>query len=324
MNTIKSVRFILSFVLAAALLGFVQCKQPSSEDTNAPPTITIGSHTNGQMVDGLITLAGTATDDAGLSKIEVSFDGGTTYTQAGGTASWQIDFDTTAQADGNLFIKAKATDSGGYTAFGFVTLIIDNAGPTVSIISPQDGQKLSGAFSIVGLGNKLDSVELSIDGGAYSAVTGNYTWYRIWDTTLETEGAHTISVRPVRGGVPGDAETVTVTVDQTVPSVTFTAPAIGAYIKGNHCAITGTATRQQRRRARRGQHQRRTELLARRRSQDKLVQGPGHDGASRRRARPLRQGHRRHGPVRTGQHPDHHRQQRPRPSPSRRTPRAAS
>ena len=50
-----------------------------------------------------------------------------------------------------------------------------------AIISPQDGQKLSGYFSIVGLGTKVDSVELSIDGGAFQPVTGNYTWYEIWD-----------------------------------------------------------------------------------------------------------------------------------------------
>ncbi len=242
MTTTKFVRFGTVLVGAIALLAFFACKQPAPEaDTNAPPAITITSHTNGQMVDGLITVAGTATDDAGVSKIEVSFDGGTTYTTASGTASWQIDFNTIAQADGNLFIKAKASDAGGYTAYAFVTLIIDNAGPSVQIISPQDGQKLSGRFAIVGIGTKLDSVELAIDGGAWSPVTGNYTWYKIWDTTVETEANHTVSVRPVRGGVPGDVETVTVFVDQTVPNVSFTAPTIGEYIKGT-VAITGTAS----------------------------------------------------------------------------------
>ena len=242
-RTANMTRILTAAAIMAATALFVACKPPSAPeiDLNEPPTLVIDSHADGEFVDGLITISGSSADDAGVSSVEVSVDGGTTYGPATGTGAWQISFDTNTVADGNLYIKARATDTGGFKAYAFLTVIVDNAGPGVQIISPQDNQKVSGYVSIVGLGTKVDSVELRIDLGSYQAVTGNYTWYRVWDTTLETEGSHTVDVRPIRSGIPGTEETITVIVDQTVPSVNFAAPAVGAYIKGS-TAITGTAS----------------------------------------------------------------------------------
>lgn len=178
----------------------------------------------------------------GLSRVEYSLDNGATFAAASGTASWSATVDSTTVPDGGLPIMARSTDSAGNVAYDFVTVIVENADPTVEIINPQaDDLAFSGYLPIIGLANKLagagDYVEVSLDGAAYTQTGVDFNgmvWKYLIDTTALTEALHTISVRGYRDS--DDVYTAVVErtffVDQTVPNVSIDTPASGSYIKG--------------------------------------------------------------------------------------------
>src|SRR5262245_2486473 len=80
---------------------------------DAPPTSTITSPTEGATITGIppIAITGTASDPGGGSvvKVEVSVDGGATYSAATGTNAWS--FNWTPSALGPVTIKSRAVDN---------------------------------------------------------------------------------------------------------------------------------------------------------------------------------------------------------------------
>lgn len=89
--------------------------------------------------------------------------------------------------------------------------------PTVSIISPTQGETVSGEYMIVGTAwdpeDTLQIVEVKIDEGNWTEVTGDPYWNFDWDTTNVTNGIHTIHVRSFDGEFYSAEVFVTVTVD---------------------------------------------------------------------------------------------------------------
>ena len=85
----------------------------ASTDTLAPVT-TILSPANGATVSSgaAITLSGTATDTGGIvAAVEVSIDGGTTWSRATGRTSWT--FTCTAGAVGTMTLRSRGIDDSG-------------------------------------------------------------------------------------------------------------------------------------------------------------------------------------------------------------------
>jgi len=82
---------------------------------DAPPTSTITSPKGGTIVliGTTISIAGTASDPGGgsVAKVEVSVDGGSTYSAATGTTAWT--FILTPSAPGPVTIKSRAVDNTG-------------------------------------------------------------------------------------------------------------------------------------------------------------------------------------------------------------------
>ena len=67
-----------------------------------------------------VTVSGTASDDVGVLKVELSADG-TTWVAASGTTSWS---GTLTLGDGAQTIYARATDTSGNTATATVSVTI--------------------------------------------------------------------------------------------------------------------------------------------------------------------------------------------------------
>jgi fibronectin type 3 domain-containing protein len=117
-----------------------------SETDTAPPSSTITVPEDGATVSGKVyTIKGTATDDkSGVALVEVSTDGGNTWTKAKGTTKWRYKW--TLPADGTYNLKSRATDKKGNaeTPGDGITVIVDNEG----ISTPTGLTAKAGAKSI--------------------------------------------------------------------------------------------------------------------------------------------------------------------------------
>ncbi|WP_435344835.1 Ig-like domain-containing protein [Haloarchaeobius sp. HRN-SO-5] len=116
---------------------------PDSGSSNASPSCSIASPSDGATVSGTTTVQVSAADseDAVDSlTVEVAIDGGTwqpaTYDSTSGY--YEYDWDTTGVSDGDHTIDARATDSAGATTNASqVTVTVDNvaSAPTVDSLS---------------------------------------------------------------------------------------------------------------------------------------------------------------------------------------------
>jgi len=70
--------------------------------------------------------------------------------------------------------------------------------PSISIIQPLEFTILSGMVNITGttsFSKSNDSVEIRIDSGEWTTVSGRLNWFYLWDTTQYSNTEHTVTVR---------------------------------------------------------------------------------------------------------------------------------
>jgi hypothetical protein len=119
----------------------------------------------------------------------------------------------------------------------------DTTSPIVSISSPKNGATVSGAVNISGLATDdvgISSVEFYVDGSKKSTDT-TFPYSYNWNTTAVSEGPHTLSAKAYdAAGNIGTSSSVTVSVDNTDPTVSITSPTSGQLVSGS-TAVTATA-----------------------------------------------------------------------------------
>lgn len=109
--------------LSSAIQGTTKPAGGGGDTT--PPAVAITNPTNNQTVSGVITIQGGASDNVFVSSVQVSIDSGS-YASASGTTSWTYQLDTTALANGNHTVTAKATDSSGNTNTTSIVINVQN------------------------------------------------------------------------------------------------------------------------------------------------------------------------------------------------------
>lgn len=90
---------------------FVEPSSVLQEDTT-PPTVSITSPADGSTVSGSVTISATASDNIGVSKVELYVDE-TLKATDGGTSPYSFSLNTTELSDGSHTIMAKAFDAAG-------------------------------------------------------------------------------------------------------------------------------------------------------------------------------------------------------------------
>ncbi|MFQ5552546.1 MAG: PKD domain-containing protein [Thermoplasmata archaeon] len=187
----------------------------------APPTVAILAPIDGSILGSpSVMVSGTASDDLGVDRVELSIDA-MSWVLASGTTSWS---GTLPLAGGPNTIFARATNTEGNTATDSVAVTVDTADPTVAIASPSNGASLN-SISVVVSGTASDdgavaSVELGLDDTNYILASGMTSW--TGPLTL-AEGSNTIFARAT--DTVGNTATVSVAV--TVDTVKPTAVAGG-------------------------------------------------------------------------------------------------
>ena len=175
----------------AAALATVQA------DTTAP-TLTISSPSDGSVVSGLVGINVSATDNTGVSRIELYLDG-VLFAQSN-SASATFSWDTLNSTDGTHSLEARAYDAANNVGSKFISVEVRNSpvedaiAPSVAITSPSNNSSLGRTtkISISASDNVgISKVELFIDGKLFGTSTSESSSFT-WNTSKVAKGAHTL------------------------------------------------------------------------------------------------------------------------------------
>ena len=221
---------------------------------NRLPGARFTSPEHGATLSGVATLAGVAGDPDGDAEVlgtQVSLDGGATWANASGVLNWTFTLDTTTMPDGHVTALARARDAEGYgSADARNFTVFNNDAPTVAILSPGDGEVVSGIVAVHGRASDADAdgrllVEVSTDGGAsWSRADGGALWTYEWDARGHPAGPATLLARAFDGFAYSETDDVLVQVaapeGNHAPTVAIASPETGATVRGT-LLVTGSA-----------------------------------------------------------------------------------
>lgn len=181
-----------------------------------PPTVGFVYPNNGLDVSGPITVQISASDNSGVSAVELSVDG----TSIGSTAisPYAFQWDSRLAANGSHSFSARATDLRGNVSSSSITVnvqnvIVDTTAPLIAISSPTNGSKVSVNLPVyvnASDNTNVARVELYADGVLVSAST-SAPFTTKWNTKKVSAGAHNLQCRAYDSvGNSGASQIVTV------------------------------------------------------------------------------------------------------------------
>jgi len=186
-----------------------------------PPAVSLTAPAGGATLGGTVTLTADASDASPLSRVEFLVDG----TLLGIDTTWPYSYswNTLTVAGGSHTLTVRATDAHGNAATSTpVSVVVDNAAPSVALTSPASGATLSGVISLQA--DATDDVGVTrVEFLRNGLLVGSDTTapYAVdWDSVAEADGNHLLSARAydATNKVTTSAE-VTVTTLQPVSSV---------------------------------------------------------------------------------------------------------
>jgi hypothetical protein len=192
-----------------------------------PPSLAVTSPADNATVWGVVTVAGTASDNTNLDRVEVQIDAGA-FATAAGLTNWTYSLNTQALPDGPHNITVRATDLAGNGRSVSIGIVVDNTTPrdttppSVSISTPTAGATVTGTISVTGVASDnvaLSLVEIQVDSGAYSAASGLASWSFSLNTSTLSNGSHTIRARSTDSSGLTAVASIAVTVSNGVVNV---------------------------------------------------------------------------------------------------------
>ena len=167
-----------------------------------PPSVKITYPVDGATVSGAIVVSVDASDDLGVSKVELYKDGALFAVDS--DAPYEFYWDAANEPDGVHVLMAKAYDAAGNIGESDAVNVIvannisaDNTPPTVSIVKPKNKQTVSKITNIVVSASDesgIGGVEFYVDDVLIAVVSAEPYAYR-WDTKTAENGWHKITVR---------------------------------------------------------------------------------------------------------------------------------
>ncbi len=182
-----------------------------------------------------------------------------TATTTDAFTNWSYDYTATITNGNTYILGSRVTDNAGNTkdSTSFITLTGNTSNPTAVVTSPTTGQFIGGAITVSGTasdpgGSTIASVGVSIQRNSDSQYWNGSAWvgtqtfnsattansFANWsysfspDFSAADNTVYTIVARATDGvfGTPntGDSAAVTITKDQTNPTITITSPTAGS------------------------------------------------------------------------------------------------
>lgn len=221
-------------------------------DTQAPAAV-ITSPAAGSTLSGTATITANASDNVGVTKVQLYVDSVLTSTDT--TAPYSFAWNTTSAAGGSHNLKVKARDACGNVGPS-PTLVIavdngcpDRVNPAVTLTAPGNNQTVEGQVGVtVGSSDNVGvtRVEIYRDGAlAHTATSAtaitSTAW--TWDSTAVTNGNHTLLAKGFDAcGNQASSATVTVNVQNipnAPPELFIGQPIDSSTVSGTNVTITG-------------------------------------------------------------------------------------
>ncbi|GMT96376.1 hypothetical protein KH5H1_04950 [Corallococcus caeni] len=210
----------------------------ATEADGVAPTVAITSPASGSTLEKSTTVAFTADDNFGVTKVELYVDGALAGTST--VAPFSLTWSTVGLTNGPHSLTAVAYDLAGNTttsaAVG-VTVSNDLTPPTVFITSPAEGALGRGTMTLAASATDnvaVTKVEFYVDGARrFSTTVAPYSFN--WNSMVVGNGSHTLVVMAYDATTNvGTSPPVTFTTenDLTPPTVAMTSPANGAVLSG--------------------------------------------------------------------------------------------
>jgi len=184
---------------AAAAVAAAGAGSGGGESDTTAPLIAISSPTGGTL-SGTVSVSFDASDDTAVTRVELFVNGAWVGTDT--SAPFSIDWDTTAQADGNVQLIAYAYDAANNTGSSqAISVTIDNqvvedtTPPTVTILSPSTTTSVSGTVNIqISAQDNIGIavVKCYVD-GVLKGTTSADTLSCSWNTRKAATGLHSIA-----------------------------------------------------------------------------------------------------------------------------------
>ena len=218
-------------------------------DTTAP-TVAITAPSNNATISGTVAITATASDNVGVSLVEFYANG--KLLSADNAAPYTYNWDTTSVANGSYSLTSKAYDAVGNVGQSGVVivnvnnLVPDTSPPVVFITAPANNATVSGTVTVTASASdnvRVTRVEFYVNGSLKTTDSaGPYNY--VWDTRTVANGRYTLTAKAYdAAGNVGQSTNIVVTVnnDTTAPTVSLTAPANNATVRG-FATVTATAS----------------------------------------------------------------------------------
>jgi subtilisin family serine protease len=169
-------------------------------DTSAP-SVSLTSPGSGSIVKGLVSVSVSATDNIGVSRVELHVNGVKIASDI--SAPYGFSWDSTTVPDGGATLTAYAYDAAGNYSSAVRSVTVDNiadtVAPTATISNPANGAKVSGSVSVSTSASDnvgISKVTLYVDGQQVATANASSLSYN-WNTRKAASGNHVLRVEAV-------------------------------------------------------------------------------------------------------------------------------
>jgi hypothetical protein len=172
------------------------------------PSASISSPGSGSSVSGLLAVNVSATDNVGVTRVDLKLNGGVIATDTASPYSFSLD--TTQLSNGSATLVAVAYDAAGNAGSSSPVAIavnntaataVDTTPPVVAISAPANGTSVSGNVTISvtasdNLGSTGLKLQLLINGSQVASGSGGTLTYK-WNVTKAASGSYTLEARAI-------------------------------------------------------------------------------------------------------------------------------
>lgn len=207
------------------------------------PSISITSPASGASVTGVVQIWTSASDPAGVARVELLVNGSLVQTDP--AEPFWFAWNSAAFAGQNVTLTARAVDGFGNTSTTSRTVTVqgaqqDTTPPAVALTSPAAGANVSGSVQVAATATDaggVASVEFFANGTSIGTDTSS-PFAVTWDTAPYAGQTVSLTARAVdnaNNAATSSARSVTVAgaADTTPPTVALTSPADGANVTGS-------------------------------------------------------------------------------------------
>ena len=217
------------------------------------PFVEVDSRQSGALAAGRVGLAGRAVDANGIASLEISLDGGQSYTavklagKKGADARFSYTLDSKGHADGPFVVWFRVTDNAGSVGFSPFLLLVDNTPPRIELFSPAADESVNGSFMAVGAVRDdvgLASLEWSLGDASGSIIleAGNPYWVlplSVPDGKKTSRERLQLKATDVAGNITNLNVSLSIDPLADLPVVQLASPLAGAVVEGGFL-LTGT------------------------------------------------------------------------------------